>query len=151
LEVLPATCPAIPAKSSSSTKAAAGAASIPASKTQPNTAAADAGTCDTPAPGSDQDIPYSPTAEGAAPAAAAASVPTHNTTPDATATAAAAAAVQSDDDVAEPQQWLGIRRTLRGDTSRTHIKRPDSNSWTPVNQVCMRCTVPLYRLLQQKL
>eukprot|EP00878_Enallax_costatus_P038411 GHUV01043634.1.p1 GENE.GHUV01043634.1~~GHUV01043634.1.p1 ORF type:complete len:152 (+),score=49.73 GHUV01043634.1:601-1056(+) len=39
------------------------------------------------------------------------------------------------EDQHQQQQWLGIRRTLRGSSTVSHIKRPDRNNWVPISQV----------------
>jgi hypothetical protein len=115
LEVLPAGGPSVPA-SPSIIKAAAAVTTLPAAEPLP--AAATNAILDTPALGSDQNSPHS--------------------VPAPTAKAAAAEATgHLDDSASEQQKWLGIRRSLRGDTTKTHIKHVDSNSWTPVNQVCV--------------
>jgi hypothetical protein len=146
LEVLPATCPAAPAIPNTTTTAAAIAAAasapLPASTLQPATAAVSTELDAPAAAGSDQEA-CSPAAITAAAATASLDMDTGTTL--APATAAAEAGTRGSKGAHEPQQqWLGIRRTLRGDTSKTHIKRPDSSSWTPVNQVSRTSFMPLF-------
>jgi hypothetical protein len=124
-----ATVPAT-ATATKATAAVPAAASLPASSTQLPTAAAYVN-FDTLAINSDQHI---------VPAAAAASLPVQMKTLETRAGADAeeAGARHQDEDVneADQQRWLGIRRTLRGNSIKTFIKRIAASSWTPVNQVC---------------
>lgn len=61
------------------------------------------------------------------------------------ATQRAAAEVQAP----MPPQWLGVRRILRGDMSKTLIKQPDSNAWVQVNQVrWLMCHAPPFAAVE---
>lgn len=44
-------------------------------------------------------------------------------------------AVHQQQDLCQEPQWLGIRRTLRGSSTVSHIKRPGSSNWSPISQV----------------